>query len=159
MMKISFTLNGRKVEVDVEPNEVLLDVLRFKLGVKSVRRGCERAECGACTVLLDGEPVYSCTILAPMVDGRRVETVDYLASNGELKPLVEAFVKVGAIQCGFCTAGFLLTAYALLKRNPQPTVEEVKKAIEGNICRCTGYQKIIEAILLASKLYAEKKSK
>ncbi len=157
-MKISFTLNGRRVEVDVEPNEVLLDVLRLKLGVKSVRRGCERAECGACTVLLDGKPVYSCTILAPMVDGRTVETVDYLASNGELKPLVEAFVKVGAIQCGFCTPGFLLTAYSLLRRNPQPTVEEVKKAIEGNICRCTGYQKIIEAILLASKLYAEKRS-
>lgn len=158
-MKVSFTLNDRRVEVDVKPNEVLLDVLRLKLGVKSIKRGCERAECGTCTILLDDKPVYSCTILAPMVDGHSVKTVDYLASNGELKPLVEAFVKVGAVQCGFCSPGFLLTAYALLKRNPKPTIEEVKKAIEGNICRCTGYKKIIEAVLLASKLYAEEKSK
>lgn len=155
-MKVSFKLNDKTVTVDVEPNEVLLDVLRLKLGVKSVKRGCERAECGACTVLLDGKPVYSCTILAPQVNGREVVTVDYLASTGELEPLVKAFVEKGAIQCGFCTPGFLLTAYALLKENPNPTEEEVKKAIEGNLCRCTGYKKIIEAILEAAKTSSRK---
>ena len=155
-MKISFKLNGKPVTVDVEPNEVLLDVLRFKLGVKSVKRGCERAECGACTVLLDGKPVYSCTILAPQVNGREVITVDYLASTGELEPLIKAFVEKGAIQCGFCTPGFLLTAYALLKTNPNPTEEEVRKAIEGNLCRCTGYKKIVEAILEAAKAFSRK---
>ena len=155
-MKISFKLNGKPVTVDVEPNEVLLDVLRFKLGVKSVKRGCERAECGACTVLLDGKPVYSCTVLAPQVNGREVITVDYLASTGELEPLIKAFVEKGAIQCGFCTPGFLLTAYALLKTNPNPTEEEVRKAIEGNLCRCTGYKKIVEAILEATKAFSRK---
>jgi len=152
-MKISFELNGKPVIIDVEPNEVLLDVLRFKLGVKSVKRGCERAECGACTILLDGKPVYSCTILAPQVNGRKVVTVDYLASTGELEPLIKAFIEKGAIQCGFCTTGILLTAYALLKENPNPSEEEVMKAIEGNLCRCTGYKKIIEAILEAAKDY------
>jgi len=155
-MKISFELNGKPVIIDVEPNEVLLDVLRFKLGVKSVKRGCERAECGACTILLDGKPVYSCTILAPQVNGRKVITVDYLASTGELEPLVKVFIEKGAIQCGFCTPGLLLTAYALLKKNPNPTEEEVRKAIEGNLCRCTGYKKIVEAILEATKTFSKK---
>lgn len=152
-MKVSFKLNGKPVIVDVEPNEILLDVLRFKLGVKSVKRGCERAECGACTVLLDGKPVYSCTILAPQVNGREVVTVDYLVEKGELDPLIKVFTEKGAIQCGFCTTGILLTAYALLKENPNPSEEEVMKAIEGNLCRCTGYKKIIEAILEAAKDY------
>ncbi len=150
-MEVFFKLNGQPVKVDVKPNEVLLDVLRLKLGIKSVKRGCERAECGTCTVLLDGKPTYSCMILAPYVNGREVATIEYLKENGELKPLVEAFADVGAVQCGFCTPGFLLTVYAFLKKNPSPTREEIKKAIEGNLCRCTGYKKIIEAIELASK--------
>ncbi len=152
-MRISFKLNGKPVTVDVKPNEVLLDVLRLKLGIKSVKRGCERAECGACTVLLDGKPVYSCTILAPQVNGHEVITLEYLTSTGELDPLVKAFVDKAAIQCGFCTPGFLLTAYALLKENPNPSEEEVRKALEGNLCRCTGYKKIIEAVLEAAKRF------
>jgi len=150
-MEVCFTLNGKPVTVDVKPNEILLDVLRLKLGVKEVKRGCERAECGTCTVLIDGRPVYSCMVLAPQVQGKEVVTVSHLVNNGELKPLLDAFAEVGAVQCGFCSPGFLLTAYALLKSNPNPTEEEVKKAIEGNLCRCTGYKKIIEAILLASE--------
>ena len=145
-MRISFKLNGKNVTVDVEPNEILLDVLRLKLGIKSVKRGCERAECGTCTVLLDGKPVYSCVVLAPQVDGKEVVTVDYLANEGKLNQLVNAFIDVGAIQCGYCTPGFLITSYALLSQNPKPTLEEIKKSLEGNICRCTGYKKIIEAV-------------
>ncbi len=150
-MKVRFKLNGKWVEVDAKPNEILLDTLRLKLGVRSVKRGCETAECGACTVLLDGKPVYSCTILTPMVDGREVITVDYLAETGEIQPLMEAFAEHGAVQCGFCTPGFILTAYAFLKQNPRPSEWEVRKAVEGNLCRCTGYQKIIEAILDAAE--------
>ena len=150
-MEITFKLNGKPVAVDVKPNEILLDVLRFKLGIKSVKRGCERAECGTCTVLLDGNPVYSCTILAPQVRDREVITVDYLIQTGELRPLLDAFADVGAVQCGFCTPGFLMTSYAFIKRNPNPTDEEIKKAVEGNLCRCTGYKKIVEAIKLAAK--------
>ena len=150
-MKVRFKLNGKWVEVDAKPNEILLDTLRLKLGVRSVKRGCETAECGACTVLLDGKPVYSCTILTPMVEGREVITVDYLAETGEIQPLMEAFAEHGAVQCGFCTPGFILTAYAFLKQNPRPSEWEVRKAVEGNLCRCTGYQKIIEAILDAAE--------
>ncbi len=150
-MKVRFKLNGKWVEVDAKPNEILLDTLRLKLGVRSVKRGCETAECGACTVLLDGKPVYSCTILTPMVEGREVITVDYLAETGEIQPLMEAFAEHGAVQCGFCTPGFVLTAYAFLKQNPRPSEWEVRKAVEGNLCRCTGYQKIIEAILDAAE--------
>jgi len=150
-VEITFKLNGKPVAVDVKPNEILLDVLRFKLGIKSVKRGCERAECGTCTVLLDGNPVYSCTILAPQVRDREVITVDYLIQTGELRPLLDAFADVGAVQCGFCTPGFLMTSYAFIKRNPNPTDEEIKKAVEGNLCRCTGYKKIVEAIKLAAK--------
>ncbi len=150
-MKVRFKLNGKWVEVDAKPNEILLDTLRLKLGVRSVKRGCETAECGACTVLLDGKPVYSCTILTPMVEGKEVITVDYLAETGEIQPLMEAFAEHGAVQCGFCTPGFILTAYAFLKQNPRPSEWEVRKAVEGNLCRCTGYQKIIEAILDAAE--------
>jgi len=150
-MEVCFTLNGKPVTVDVKPNEILLDVLRLKLGVKEVKRGCERAECGTCTVLIDGKPVYSCMVLAPQVHGKEVVTVSHLVNNGELKPLLDAFAEVGAVQCGFCSPGFLLTAYALLKSKPNLTEEDVKKAIEGNLCRCTGYKKIIEAIILASE--------
>jgi len=150
-LEVGFKLNRKPVTVDVKPNEILLDVLRFKLGVKSVKRGCERAECGTCTVLLDGNPVYSCSILAPQVRDREVITVDYLIQTGELRPLLDAFADIGAVQCGFCTPGFLITSYAFIKRNPNPTEEEIKKAVEGNLCRCTGYKKIIEAIKLAAK--------
>jgi len=149
-MKVSFILNGKLVTLDVKPNEILLDVLRFKLGIRSVKRGCERGECGTCTVLMDGKPVYSCMILAPQVEGHEITTIEGL--NGPIvKSLIKSFISVGAVQCGYCTPGFILTAYALLKRNLNPTPDEVKKAIEGNLCRCTGYKKIIDAILKAAK--------
>ncbi|RLG88336.1 MAG: (2Fe-2S)-binding protein [Thermoprotei archaeon] len=150
-MIVSFKLNGELVEVDVPPNMTLLDVLRRKLGILSVKRGCERGECGACTVLINGDPVCSCLVLAPQAEGKEIITLEYLSKNGEIHPIQEAFIEAGAIQCGFCTPGFILTAYALLKRNPNPTIDEIKKALEGNLCRCTGYIKIIEAIQLAAK--------
>ncbi len=154
-MKVKFKLNGELVEVDVPPNRTLLDVLRRDLGIKSVKRGCERGECGACTVLLNGKPVTSCLILIPQVEDAEVITLEYLHKNGKLHPIQEAFIEAGAVQCGFCTPGFILTAYALLMKNPEPTREEVKKALSGNICRCTGYVKIIDAVLLAAKKLKE----
>jgi carbon-monoxide dehydrogenase small subunit len=129
-------------------------MLRVELGVTSVKKGCEQGECGACTVLVDGYPMTSCLILAPQVEGRRVCTVEGLADNPLMKELREAFMENGAVQCGFCTPGVLLSAYALLRDNRRPTEEEVKTGIEGNICRCTGYVKIIEAILDAAERIA-----
>ncbi|MCJ7572758.1 (2Fe-2S)-binding protein [Candidatus Bathyarchaeota archaeon] len=145
-MKISFVLNGRKTEAETMQSQTLLDLLRNDLDVKSVKKGCEAGECGACTVLLDGAPVTSCLVLAPKVEGRKITTVDGLVHDPLMEKLRQAFLEDGAIQCGFCTPGMLLSAYALLKENTNPTEFEVKKAIEGNICRCTGYVKIIEAI-------------
>ena len=146
-----FELNGRSIEVEVEPTVTVLEMLRGELGITSVKKGCEQGECGACTVLLDGAPVTSCILLARQVDGRRVTTIEGLEENPLMKELREAFLRNGAVQCGFCTPGMLLTAYALLKENRKPTEEEVKTGIEGNICRCTGYVKIIEAILDAAE--------
>lgn len=146
-MKVRLILNNREVEVDVKPNEILLDTLRHKLGIKSVKRGCERGECGACTVLLDDQPVYSCMLLTVQLDGHRITTIEGLYNDNLFKKIVHSFVARGAIQCGFCTPGFLLVAYALIKRNKGINRDHVIKAIEGNICRCTGYKKIIEAIL------------
>jgi len=150
-MNVSFVLNGEAVEVEAPDNRVLLDLLRDDLGVKSVKKGCENGECGACTVLLDGSPVTSCLVLAPQVEGRTVTTVDGLEEDPFMVKLRQAFLEDGAIQCGFCTPGMLISSYALLKRNPKPTADEIKKAIEGNLCRCTGYVNIIKAILHASE--------
>ena len=151
---VNFELNGADVYVEAPATMTLLDMLRVELGVKSVKKGCEQGECGACTVLLDGSPVTSCLILAPQVEGRRVCTIEGLVDNPLLKELREAFMENGAIQCGFCTPGMLLSAYALLRDNRHPSEEEVKTAIEGNICRCTGYVAIIEAILDAAERIA-----
>lgn len=145
-MKVIFTLNGEKVEVEISSNITLLDLLRRQLGIKSVRRGCERGECGACTVLMDGKPVYSCLILAPKVNGREIITIEYLSRNGELHEIQKTFIDSGAVQCGFCTSAFILTTYALLNQKQKPTKDEVKKALEGLLCRCTGYVKIIDAV-------------
>jgi aerobic-type carbon monoxide dehydrogenase small subunit (CoxS/CutS family) len=150
-MNVKFVLNGKDIEVEAPGNRALLDLLRDDLGVKSVKKGCENGECGACTVLLDGAPVTSCLVLAPQVEGRAVTTVDGLEDDPFMVKLRQAFLEDGAIQCGFCTPGMLVSSYALLKRNPKPTTEEVKKAIEGNLCRCTGYVAIIKAILHASE--------
>ena len=150
-MKLRFELNGRNIECEANENQILLDLLRVDLGVTSVKKGCENGECGACTVLLDGKPVTSCMILAPQVEGRKVATLDGLLDEPRMEKLRQAFLEGGAIQCGFCTPGMLISAYALLKENPKPTADEVKKAIEGNLCRCTGYVNIIKAIIHASK--------
>jgi carbon-monoxide dehydrogenase small subunit len=150
----TFDLNGKSVAVEAKSTTTLLDLLRVQLGVTSVKKGCEQGECGACTVLLDGLPVTSCLILAPQVDGRHITTVEGLAENPLMKELRNAFMENGAVQCGFCTPGMLLSSYALLRDNPHPSEEEVRAGIEGNICRCTGYVKIIEAILDAAERMA-----
>jgi len=149
--EITFILNGRLVKVQTEPNITLLDLLREELRITSVKRGCEVGECGACTVLLDGKPVNSCLILAPMVDGRKILTVEGLTRDGKLDPLQESFIEEFAIQCGYCTPGVLLTAKALLDLNPSPTIEEIKEALSGNLCRCGAYQQIIDAVLKTSE--------
>ncbi|KKM12188.1 (2Fe-2S)-binding protein [Clostridiales bacterium PH28_bin88] len=145
--QISFKVNGQIVEVAVEPRRRLLDLLREDLDLTGTKEGCGAGECGACTVLLDGEPVNSCLVLAVEADGREVITVEGLAPNGELDTLQAAFVEHGALQCGFCTPGMVLSAKALLSRNPKPTASEVKEAISGNLCRCTGYERIVAAVL------------
>jgi len=151
---VNFELNGLDVSADVPATMTLADMLRNELGVKSVKKGCEQGECGACTVLLDGAPVTSCLVLAPMVEGRRVCTLEGLVDDPLMKELREAFMENGAVQCGFCTPGMLLSSYALLRDNKHPSEAEVKLAIEGNICRCTGYVAIIEAVLDAAEKIA-----
>jgi carbon-monoxide dehydrogenase small subunit len=143
---ITLTVNGVVERLDVPSNMTLLQMLREKLALTGTKNGCEAGECGACTVLLDGEPVNSCMVLAVEVDGRSVVTVEGLAPEGELSPLQEAFVDHNAIQCGFCTPGMLMAATALLSRNPHPSEHEIKQALVGNLCRCTGYVRIVEAI-------------
>ncbi len=147
---ITFTLNGEKRTVDVEPAEILLDVLRDKLGTKGPKYGCGRGDCGTCTVLLDGKSVRSCLMLAVEVDGRKVETVEGL-SRGKPSPLQEAFIAHSSFQCGFCAPGILMTATELLRKNPRPTRGDVQEAISGNLCRCTGYEPIIKAVLSVTK--------
>lgn len=145
-MKIEFTLNGSLTKVDVPFHWTLLRLLREGVGLTGTKEGCGIGECGACTVLLDGMPVNSCLILAPKIEGRSIETVEGLGRRDLLHPLQKSFIEHGAIQCGFCTPGMLMASKALLDRNPQPTRKEIKEAISGNLCRCTGYQQIIEAI-------------
>jgi len=149
-MRIYFELNGVPQYPEIEPGESLLSLLR-RLGMKSVKQGCSTGDCGACTVLVDGRAVRSCITFAAKVRGRRVTTLEGLGSPGDLHPLQEAFLEAGAVQCGFCTPGMILTAYELLSKNDNPTPEEVRAAISGNLCRCTGYRKIVDAILLAAE--------
>ena len=144
---ITVTVNGAQERIDVQPNLTLLQMLREKLALTGTKNGCEAGECGACTVLVDGEPVNSCMMLAIEADGRELLTVEGLAPEGQLSPLQQAFVEHNAVQCGFCTPGMLMSAYALLKRNPTPTEEQIKQALVGNLCRCTGYVRIIRAIM------------
>jgi carbon-monoxide dehydrogenase small subunit len=143
---VDFTLNGRPRSMDVAPSLTLLAALRDVLGLFDAKEGCGEGVCGACTVLLDGRPASSCLVLAPAVRGRRVTTVRGLERDGDLHPLQEAFAAHGAVQCGFCTPGMLLTALAFLERHPRPEREEIRAALAGNLCRCTGYQKILDAV-------------
>ncbi len=140
-------VNGEEVEILTEANKTLLEVLREDLGMTGTKRGCDLGTCGACTVLIDGKPHLSCLTLAVDVQGKKILTIEGLGKDGALHPLQQAFVEKGAIQCGFCTPGMILTAKAFLEEKPHPSEEEVKKAIAGNLCRCTGYVKIVEAIL------------
>ena len=143
---IRVTVNGKEHEVAVASNETLTDMLREQLGLTGAKKGCEMGDCGSCTVILDGKPVNSCLVLAMQVNGRCVETIEGLESEGGLHPLQKAFVEKGAIQCGFCSPGMILSGKSLLEYNPNPTEAEIRSAISGNLCRCTGYQKIVEAI-------------
>ncbi len=143
---LSFTLNGSPVDVVVTPTETLLDVLREKLGVTSPKRGCDDGDCGACTVLIDGEPARSCLTIALTVQGKQVLTTEGLSPDGELHPLQKAFHEHGAFQCGFCTPGMLMSAKALLDHNPNPSRQEIREHMAGNLCRCGSYEEVIEAI-------------
>ena len=146
----SFNLNGEDIQVLSEPNRTLLDLLRDDLGLTGTKKGCEAGECGACTVMLDGRPVNSCITLVAEVEGCKVITVEGVARDGQLTPLQKQFIDKWAFQCGYCTAGMIMSAKALLERNPHPTEQEIREAIEGNLCRCTGYVKIVEAIQAVS---------
>lgn len=147
---ITVKVNGATECLDVPANMTLLQMLREKLALTGTKNGCEAGECGACTVLLDGEPVNSCMVLAVEVDGCEVLTVEGLAPEGELSLIQQAFVEHNAVQCGFCTPGMLMSAHALLQRNPDPTEAEIKQALVGNLCRCTGYVRIIRAVRAAA---------
>jgi carbon-monoxide dehydrogenase small subunit len=143
---ICLTVNDKDHEIAVEPNETLTDVLRYRLGLTGTKKGCELGDCGACTVILDGKPVNSCLVLAVQADGSRITTIEGLEDETGLHPVQQSFVDKGAIQCGFCSPGMILSAKALLDRCPDPDEGEIRRAISGNLCRCTGYQKIIEAV-------------
>ena len=149
-MEITVTVNGTEHADDVEPRVLLVHHLRETLGLTGTHVGCDSSNCGACTVLLDGRPVKSCTMLAVQADGRSVTTVEGLKSNGQLDPVQQSFSDEHGLQCGFCTPGMMLTAKALLETNPDPTEDEVRWALSGNVCRCTGYQNIVKSVLWAA---------
>jgi carbon-monoxide dehydrogenase small subunit len=149
-VRIALTVNDEAREALAPAHKTLLEVLREDLGLTGTKHGCELGECGTCTVLVDGEPVLSCLVLPVEVEGRRITTVEGMAQAGRLHPLQQAFAELGAAQCGYCTPGILLTATALLAERPSPTRQEVKEALAGNLCRCTGYTKILDAVELAA---------
>lgn len=152
--QISIQLNGTTREFTVEEQETLLHVLRERAGLTGAKKGCDLGECGACTVIMDGRAVNSCCVFAVSADGKRVETIEGIGTEEHPHPLQQAFIDAGAIQCGFCTPGMIMAAKALLDRNPHPTQEEVRQAMSGNLCRCTGYEKIEKAIAMAAEVVA-----
>lgn len=158
-MKIRFTLNGKETKVDVAPDRRAVDVLREDLSLTGTKEGCGAGECGACTILVNNETRLSCLMLAAQLEGLDVITVEGLAEDGNLHPLQQAFIERGAVQCGFCTPGMLLSAVALLKENPNPSREEVREGLSGNLCRCTGYQKIVDAVQAAAGNLSGKETK
>jgi carbon-monoxide dehydrogenase small subunit len=145
-MIVAFTLNGRRRELDAPPHQTLLNTLRDTLGLFDVKEGCDEGVCGACTVLLDGRPVSSCLVLTPTVRGHQVFTLRGLQHEGDLHPLQQAFLEYGAVQCGFCTPAMILTAFAFVERHPRADREAIREALAGNLCRCTGYAKILDAV-------------
>ncbi len=149
------TINGRDVELEIESRELLIDLLRDRLGLTGTKRSCDSQVCGACTVLLDGQPVSSCCTLAYEANGRAVQTIEDLSRDGRLDPIQAAFVEKAAIQCGFCTPGFVLTTKAMLAENPRPTRDEIKSYLGGNLCRCTGYWNILDAAEEAARRLAD----
>jgi aerobic-type carbon monoxide dehydrogenase small subunit (CoxS/CutS family) len=154
--EVVLKVNGISYQVEVEPWRTLVEVLRETLGFTGTKKSCNEGECGACTVMMDGRPVASCLVLAVDAQGKEIVTIEGLSEGERLHPIQEAFLKHGAIQCGFCTPGMVISAKALLDQNPRPTVTEVRKAISGNLCRCTGYQHIVDSIMAASKMMEKK---
>ncbi|WP_028322248.1 (2Fe-2S)-binding protein [Desulfatiglans anilini] len=154
---LELTINGETYELAVEPQETLSEVLRNRIGLTGVKEGCGTGECGSCTVLVEGEPVLGCLLLAVECERKRVETIEGQAEEGVLTPVQQAFLEKGAVQCGFCTPGMVLASTALLKRRPNPSEEEIQEALEGHLCRCTGYNKIMEAVLHAASSAADKR--
>lgn len=150
-MKLITEVNGKKYDLDITPNLRLIDFLRDELGLTGTKEGCGEGECGACTIIIDGVAVNSCMMLAHQIRGKKVFTIESLETDGELDQLQQSFIAKGAVQCGFCTPGMLMSAKALLMRDPDPSGEEIKKALEGNLCRCTGYNKIIDAVQHAAE--------
>jgi aerobic-type carbon monoxide dehydrogenase small subunit (CoxS/CutS family) len=148
---MQFEINCLDYRAEVDVRRTLLEVLREEFGLMGTKKGCNEGECGACTVLLDDKPVLSCLLLAVEAQGKKITTVEGLAAGGELDPLQKSFLKHGALQCGFCTPGMIMTAKGLLKENPTPTEQEVRHALAGNLCRCTGYDKIVAAVLDAAE--------
>jgi carbon-monoxide dehydrogenase small subunit len=150
-MNVSMTVNGEQVAGDVEPRQLLVHFIRETLGLKGTHWGCDTSNCGACVVLMDGKPVKSCTVLAAMCEGHEIRTVESLEANGRLDPIQEGFHEKHGLQCGFCTPGMLMTTRALLDENPDPSEEEIRTAISGAICRCTGYKNIVAAVRWAAE--------
>ena len=155
---INLKVNGEVYDLAVEPYWSLLDVIRDKVGLTGTKKGCDEGDCGACTVLMDGKPVTSCMVLAVDARDRDILTIEGLAQNGQLHPIQQAFIDYGAVQCGFCTPGVILMAKAFLEETPHPTEIEIREAIAGNLCRCTGYVKIVEAIMAAAEQMAPARS-
>jgi carbon-monoxide dehydrogenase small subunit len=151
MTSIGLTVNGERRDAEVEPRQLLAYFLRDQLGLKGTNVGCDTSSCGACTVLLDGESVKSCTVLAVQADGCEITTIEGLARGEELQPLQQAFHEQHALQCGFCTPGFVLAAVSLLRENPSPSEAEIRRGLEGNLCRCTGYDNIVKAVQAAAR--------
>lgn len=156
-IKVNMFVNNKPVSVDIKPYARLLDVIREELGLTGTKEGCGIGECGACTVIVDGKSVNSCLTLAASMEGKHITTIEGLMENDKLHPIQQAFIDHHALQCGFCTPGLILSAKALLDNNPNPTREEIKVGISGNLCRCTGYEQIIEAVEDVSKTYNSKK--
>ena len=148
--QIKLKVNGVECEMWIKPHWTLLDVLREEIGLVGTKKGCDKGECGACTVIMDGEAILSCLVLAIQCQGKEISTIEGLAQDGNLDPLQEAFVRQGAIQCGFCTPGMIMASRALLNKNPHPSEEEIRRGLSGNLCRCTGYTKMIAAVQKAS---------